>query len=460
MKNNLYKYLFIGGAAALLLGSCYDDLSKNDIDSKYVIDNSNCPVPTFTAIAAVSFDNAFLQGSVVPSEGQDEISEVGFLVSSDQTFDRPTSFTTSLGEDKTFSTKANKLLPETVYYAKAFVVTKGRAVQYSEMKEFTTEKAPDEQWEEVTTEAVFRDGVIPPSFDVPDPTILPDIVVEKMVGHEIYRMKDVFGADYPYNEKPEEYSESPFYIKIDCETYTKEEDVLMTAFIPEQDMGMNWGYGMFKIASLYGNVTSNLEKYPLGTFDKENGIFDLGSLGLFIDGYGWQPCTKTMLYLDPSKMVTDYENDYSYTLAGSGVFTSEALAESWKQNLLVALEDETILALPNLYAEGFPIFMIFNPADSTAKFPHDFETGLQFMDNDVYVSAQKGENKPKFDLINHVLHFNVIYYLADEEGNMITELKAASEVFDYTPVESEETQKPQSVKQANFSRRKYDFSSF
>lgn len=222
----------------------------------------------------------------------------------------------------------------------------------------------------------------------------------------LFRLKNVYGASYPYNE-PGDYDDTQdYYITIDATNPNK-------VYIPElTDLGFDWGYGNFYIWSLAGyylaqGKASSAEEfygtYKNGaiTFPKEAlmiAMKDYNDMGLYkSNGSGlWK------VVLDPSlqKYEADIENDFEYDEEiADGEFYSNLLGKSSTVSLYVGTCTETkddcdkvfeekygkIYKLYSPYAEDY--ILTFFAKDGSVSVPKDYElqaTGLQALGQDVY----------------------------------------------------------------------------
>jgi hypothetical protein len=175
------------------------------------------------------------------------------------------------------------------------------------------------------------------------------------------------------------------------------------------ELGMDWGYGMFSTGSIYGNVSTNISSYPLGTIDGDVISFPANSLYCSMAGYNngnKYPAKATMLYLtkqaylDANSNITDY-NDVEYEKKAGAIsaFASSAFKEEWDQELHVAIDQKpddeespykNLYYLPDLYSKGLGLAFYFDGSKITI--PANQPTGIKFLENDIYVSP--GEELP------------------------------------------------------------------
>jgi hypothetical protein len=106
-------------------------------------------------------------------------------------------------------------------------------------------------WEPIGT-AIYTDDAITPFFKVESLTW--EVEAEKVVGLDIIRLKNVYGAGYAYNEPGDWDDSKDYYIVFNC---VDPEGVYIDGWC---DTGLDWGYEMFSITS-YGWYMMN-QGYP------------------------------------------------------------------------------------------------------------------------------------------------------------------------------------------------------
>ncbi|MDO4160808.1 MAG: hypothetical protein Q4D41_10165 [Prevotellaceae bacterium] len=108
---------------------------------------------------------------------------------------------------------------------------------------------------------------------------------------------------YPYNEE------------ADCDNEEHKFIITVTgnnASLAPVDLGMDWGYGMFSVGSIYGNLSDDIETYPLGVYSADNQVitFSAGSLYVSMADYGtYVSSNASYLYLSGEA--------YAATLSGT-----------------------------------------------------------------------------------------------------------------------------------------------
>ncbi|MDR2057576.1 MAG: hypothetical protein LBP83_04720 [Dysgonamonadaceae bacterium] len=174
------------------------------------------------------------------------------------------------------------------------------------------------------------------------------------------------------------------------------------------ELGVTWGDGMFSIGSIYGNLSTDIDSYPLGIYEKgEDGdiiTFPANSLYVSMENYnngGKYPCsTPTIIYTTKAAYIAanlkiDDFNGIEYEEIEGVVseFESAAYSESWSQSFSKAIdidpdneesEYKDLFYLANLYADGFGLAFYYN--GKSISIPTGQETGRKVYGNDIYIS--------------------------------------------------------------------------
>ncbi len=170
-------------------------------------------------------------------------------------------------------------------------------------------------------------------------------------------------------------------------------------------IGINWGYGMISIGSIYGNKSEDKSKYPLGTKEGNKIVFDASSLFFSMANYQnggiFIPDEPTIIYLtlesylEDNLRIDDF-NDVEYEEIEGAVseFESKAYNDLWPQSIAKAIDiDENneesqfkdLYYLANLYSEG--LGLAFYETNGKIKIPNNQKTGRKAFGKDVYVSS-------------------------------------------------------------------------
>jgi len=238
------------------------------------------------------------------------------------------------------------------------------------------------------------------------------------------------------------------YIVLDGETY-KDATGEPLYYIKKTNLGFrmvvsgnNANIDVDTETLMFGSVAGNLSAggepipptsttYPLGTYDKKKKIFELGAVFQNIDGYGMNvyPAGKFKLYLDPSALVPDYDQDYTWmSLPGhGGTFTSELYGETWMQSIQQSLEDKTFYRLPNLYSEGTAFYFYLDTEQNSVSILKGQKSGLETFGNPICIEGTPG--KSSYDAQSGTLTLGLTLYLADENGKKAAELKRVVETI-------------------------------
>ncbi len=112
---------------------------------------------------------------------------------------------------------------------------------------------------------------------------------------------------YPYNA-PGDMLDGDFYLVINV-------DGKNNASVLPQKMGFDWGYGYFMTGSAYGNISDDINQYPLGKYDEENEVIIFPENSLFISMSNYNsgekyPCeTPSYIYLSLDAYLNAQQGD-------------------------------------------------------------------------------------------------------------------------------------------------------
>lgn len=126
------------------------------------------------------------------------------------------------------------------------------------------------KWESLGT-CYFVEGIIPSLFGLSDPTPLA-VTVEKATTATDVRFR--FDSPFAYVSTGNDglgYIGYPYNEEGDCDNEKHVVLIKVTeqgAFIQDTEMGMNWGYGSMSFGTIYGNLSENIDSYPLGTYSE------------------------------------------------------------------------------------------------------------------------------------------------------------------------------------------------
>lgn len=122
----------------------------------------------------------------------------------------------------------------------------------------------DYTWQSIG-KGVWTDGLVSSLFNVPAGTNVWEVEVEQAVENQgMYRMVNPYGFEICPWVAENEVTVDPCYVKIDA---SDPENVK----VPQQSMGINWGYGEFVVGSMAALVPGS----PYGV--KTGNVIDLGT---------------------------------------------------------------------------------------------------------------------------------------------------------------------------------------
>lgn len=130
-------------------------------------------------------------------------------------------------------------------------------------KEFTLSFVLNYSWKSIG-KALYTDDVVSGFFGLPQ-LVTYEVEAEQAVENEnIIRLKNAYGAAYPYNAPGDYDTKKNYYITINAED---PEGVYIDGWC---EMGMDWGYGMFSVASYGWYMMNNGYSFDVV---KANGLF-------------------------------------------------------------------------------------------------------------------------------------------------------------------------------------------
>ncbi|MCF0198265.1 MAG: hypothetical protein HUK02_02935 [Bacteroidaceae bacterium] len=240
---------------------------------------------------------------------------------------------------------------------------------------------------------------------------------------------------YPYNADEDLTGESdPMIITINGAEAT------LGSFL----LGSDWGYGAFESGSIYGTLSEDKSKYPLGSAAISGHhytvTFGANSLYMYLPANGTYVCSKTSTFTtDPAKVVellyTEEEKPTDYTWAplyvgyythavetfhqgGGGVFTEDENVVLGRDYVLYsAMEDNSVYKIqPWIDKNGAMTFTMND--DGTITVDKSFTGVTDANYGDIYgidfASAGLTSQYPcYYDGDNGTFHFYLVYYCDD-----------------------------------------------
>lgn len=385
----------------------------------------------------------------------------------DDVFEIPKSISFAAGEDTvSFTVNFPDAGEGKGYNLKISVEGEDVVDPYSSFSPFVSTTVTRIKWEPYEHEVVYMDGAFTAFFGVANNIpMYVEAEIAELAEVTKYRFKNVYkvatgdfaGDDYiaepdeygiydgyVYNE-PGDFDEDNVYYTV-IEVYledTDNEDIKKdNVFMASNQIGVDWSYGMITIGSVYGNLSSNIDNYPLGTIDGDKITFPGSSLFLNLPAIGTGVAGKsTTIYLNRKAYEDEFRsfNDYDYELIEGAISEFESNSvnrDPWEQDLTKAIDIEpdnresiykNLYYLPNLYEEDFGL--AFYNKDGKITVPNNQNTGMEVFGKEVYVSASStieskiAKNAKGVDIYTFGLKFHL------KDG---TELGDFAETFMYS----------------------------
>lgn len=271
------------------------------------------------------------------------------------------------------------------------------------------------KWEPVAEPMIYVDGAFAGGYGVNFFPMYVDAEKAEVTGMVRYRFKNAYDVPtgdpdvdgiydgYPYNDSGDFDESNDYYTIIEIDNATGE------VFMYDGEIGVDWGYGMISIGSVYGNVSQNKSTYPLGVF--ANGIITFPANSLYFseagynDGAPYPSSAPTYIYLTKEAFIAanlkiDDFNDVEYeAIAGElGEFESAAYGDNWSQSLAKAIdidpdneesEYKNLYYLANLYAENYGVAYYYNEETGDVVIPENQPIGTEVFGQDIYVSQSE-----------------------------------------------------------------------
>jgi len=451
------KYLFLGLALAAATSFTACDTDSEELRSESPVFEGTSQVYFPTIKESKEFDPAEgISTYTVTIARRDSIGEVTvplYVSNNDEDiFNVPTSVTFA---DKEFTSSFEISFPggkEGITYSLSLYLDADVVNPYYDQVSTYDFSFVNLAWQNAELPAVWSDGIIMAAFGV---DYMPFYVNYQYVklsdGSSKYRFLNPFASmatdvdrygvydGYPYNEAGDFDAEGTYNFVVNVTAKG-------TATLQHATLGVDWGYGPFEAGQIYGELSSNIDSYPLGTLKGGVLTFPAKSLYLYIPGNGQYPAEETTIYLDTKA----YQNDHSVqhiadledqfnnadiewnVVEGAKLteFQSEAFDNTWEEQSLVAASDMdpnagdksefiNLYALPDLYADGYTFAFYLNPEKNTISIPTQ-PTGLSFAGKKILVRDAGGsyvEDSEIYTVAAKKYTFNV--ELVTEDENLI-----------------------------------------
>lgn len=338
-------------------------------------------------------------------------------VNDDDVFVVPSSVSFADGEtEKTFQVTFPSAAEGITYNLKLVVEGEEYVNPYVEGLSYVSTNATRVKWEAVEDPMVYVDGTVNAFFGAP---ILPMYVyAEKaQLGDATrYRFKNAYKVPtavdedgiydgYPSND-PGDFLDGDYYTTIEIGGDNGgPNDVFMFA----GDTGMDWGYGVFNIGSIYGNVSDDKDEYPLGTIKDDVITFPESSLYSSMKDYDGAAKRiagdPTIIYLTKEAYIAanlkinDFNDiEYEEDVVETGIFISKATSDTIvSQPMFKAIdideenedsEYKDLFYLSNIYANDFGLAFYYSE-EAGVFVPEGQPTGMSFLGKDVLVSMSR-----------------------------------------------------------------------
>jgi hypothetical protein len=320
---------------------------------------------------------------------------------------------------------------------------------YSAKRPDVATKVTRVKWTPIEEPMVYVDGAFTAGWSVGTLPMYVNAEKAEFTGLVRYRFKNAYkrptgppDADgiydgYPYSNANTTFDDSKDYYTV-IEINTSTSDVFMEA----HEIGLNWGYGMISIGSVYKNLSTNIGTYPLGKL--KDGIITFPANSLFFseaeynDGAAYPSTTPTKIYLTKdiyiadNMKIDDYNKvDYELVDGEVSLFKSVAFDYTWNQTLEIAIdideenddsEYKNLYYLADLYAWDYGLAFYYKEG-GLLTIPADQPTGIEFLGNEVFMS-QSATIKSGVEVKDNgvtVYSFGLMFHY--EDGTIVGDFK-------------------------------------
>lgn len=314
VKNIIGVVLVLFGMTAMF--SCQDDapdyISAEKIDSEQVY----FPSTISSNIALSSLENSF--DIIVARVKSDNAITVPLLVTGNNgLYDIPSSVSFAQGETKAalrITYDAEEIGFDN-FSDLSIIINEQYASVYG-MSEYLFKIGVPSPWESLG-DATYVEDFVTTFFGVDNVSYKVEIQ-ENQLTPGLFRLVNPYGAAYPYNEEGDWDESQDWYFEINAVDPT-------AVYINVQQVGMDWGYGMFSFGSLAGlymsrgTMTLEEAKEAGHTGTLENGVltFPAGALVISMADYNngglyGANGSGAFMVLMPGAVLADYSIDVNY----------------------------------------------------------------------------------------------------------------------------------------------------
>lgn len=340
-------------------------------------------------------------------------------VNTDDVFKVPATASFAAGEEKTTITITFPTAEVGKKYSLGLKVEGEEYVNpYSKENPTLSTAATRIKWEPIEKKMVYIDGTFKTIFNVPIGVPMYVSAEKATLASSVkYRFKNAYnsmstGVDengihdgFPHNEPGDFDADNVYYTVIEVVAEeNKPTEVSMEPF----NSGIDWGYGMISMGSIYGNISTNKDSYPLGELENNKIVFPGNSLYFSMANYnsgGKYPAgAETIIYLTvedfiaDNMKITDF-NDVEYEVVEGEVGTFESKAFDFFSDKVLSkaidIDDKNenseykgLHYISDLYADNFGLAFYFD-GEENLSVVNNQPTGTEFVGKKVYVSSSK-----------------------------------------------------------------------
>ena len=260
----IIKYALVLAAAVPVIAGCTQELmeDKDSIDARYTKPIDQSVTVSLGKLTVSEYVNITIPVTISDTAA---VFDFGAMYSASSDFSDATILgATTVDKDgkKLFTSEINvtNLEEETTYYVKAYAYLAGGYI-YSDAASIKTQDAPEPDTWTNLGKALYRDGFVSGWYNIEALEYEVDIL-ENDQHKGYYRLVNPYGEAYGYNDPGDWDDTKDYYLEIHAEN---PEEV----YIPYQDLGLAWGYGMFSIwsfadynGSAFGTLKDGVITFP------------------------------------------------------------------------------------------------------------------------------------------------------------------------------------------------------
>lgn len=340
-------------------------------------------------------------------------------VNTDDVFKVPATASFAAGEEKTTITITFPTAEVGKKYSLGLKVEGEEYVNpYSKENPTLSTAATRIKWEPIEKKMVYIDGTFKTIYNVPIGVPMYVSAEKATLASSVkYRFKNAYnsmstGVDengihdgFPYNDPGDFDADNVYYTVIEVVAKeNKPTEVSMEPF----NSGIDWGYGMISMGSIYGNISTNKDSYPLGELENNKIVFPGNSLYFSMANYNsgskYPAGAETIIYLTvedfiaDNMKITDF-NDVEYEAVEGKVGTFESKAFDFFSdktlNKAIDIDEENenseykgLHYISDLYSDDYGLAFYYDGVENLSVVNNQF-TGTEFLGKKVYVSSSK-----------------------------------------------------------------------